>query len=175
MPNRIKNYTDCIMCGYCCGYRRDTPFGGCEYAEDENIPKGVQTVDRKIPVDEEDTCIYLEKLNNGFARCNKPYPKVDTHQLLRPPNLWQAPWNLASLSDSMVSHLRAANLKAIRPPSSVPQPDASRKGIRAFQWPDDPRHVQFDRPIVCLSIQKPCAASAETVDDGLSSDLLNWS
>lgn len=65
----IKNKLDCIQCGYCCGYRRDYYFGGCEYADGESIPLGVETVGRAIPVDKDDVCIYLEKLNNGFARC----------------------------------------------------------------------------------------------------------
>jgi len=62
-------WSDCIRCGWCCGYRRDSKFGGCEYAEDEHIPADVITEGRKIPVDEDDVCIYLEKLNNGFAVC----------------------------------------------------------------------------------------------------------
>ena len=65
---------DCIMCGYCCGYRRDTPFGGASYAFDEEVPEGIEVVETDegytIPVDEDDTCIYLEKLDNGFARCS---------------------------------------------------------------------------------------------------------
>ena len=65
---------DCIMCGYCCGYRRDIHFGGASYAEDENVPEGVKTVKTEdgytIPVGEDDVCIYLEKLNNGFAKCS---------------------------------------------------------------------------------------------------------
>ena len=40
---------------------------------DEEIPDGVQTYtkdsERFIPVDEDDTCVYLKKLNNGFTRC----------------------------------------------------------------------------------------------------------
>jgi Fe-S-cluster containining protein len=59
LTNKLKNYVECIQCGYCCGYRRDSFFGGCEY------PDG-----KKIPVDTEDVCIYLEKLDNGFARCS---------------------------------------------------------------------------------------------------------
>ena len=46
------------MCGYCCGYRRETPFGGAEYADGS-----------VIPVDQDDVCIHLEKLDNGFTRC----------------------------------------------------------------------------------------------------------
>lgn len=64
---------DCIMCGYCCGYRREYKFGGASYAKDEPVPEGVivnETEDGfTIPVDEDDTCIYLAKLDNGFARC----------------------------------------------------------------------------------------------------------
>ena len=40
---------------------------------DEPVPEGVETYDRDgehfIPVDEDDICIYLGKLNNGFTRC----------------------------------------------------------------------------------------------------------
>lgn len=64
---------DCCMTGYCCGYRRESYFGGCAYSENEAIPKDVITEKRGneyyIPVDEDDVCIYLEKQNNGFARC----------------------------------------------------------------------------------------------------------
>ena len=64
---------DCIMCGYCCGYRRDTLFGGCSYAKGEKVPDDVITEETDegsaIPVDENDVCIYLEKLDNGFTRC----------------------------------------------------------------------------------------------------------
>jgi Fe-S-cluster containining protein len=65
---------ECVMCGYCCGYRRDSHFGGCSYAESEVIPPGIYTVPGSdgttIPVDSDDVCIYLEKLDNGFARCS---------------------------------------------------------------------------------------------------------
>ena len=73
----MKKYigqVDCIMCGYCCGYRRETEFGGASYAFDEEVPDGIEVVKDEwgytIPVDEDDTCIYLEKLDNGFARCS---------------------------------------------------------------------------------------------------------
>ena len=65
----IKYGVDCLWCGWCCGYRRDSEFGGCEYAEDEPIPPDVKTDGLTVLVDEEDTCIYLEKLDNGFTRC----------------------------------------------------------------------------------------------------------
>lgn len=58
MGKKYKGQLDCIQCGYCCGYRRETPFGGAEYEDGT-----------KIPVDEDDVCIYLEKLDNGFTRC----------------------------------------------------------------------------------------------------------
>ena len=65
---------DCIMCGFCCGYRRESEFGGVSYAVGETVPEGVEVVkkgeDFMIPVDEDDTCIYLKKLDNGFARCS---------------------------------------------------------------------------------------------------------
>ena len=67
-------FVDCCMTGYCCGYRRDSHFGGVSYMPDEEIPEGVKTYHRDgenfIPVDDNDTCIYLEKLNNGFTRCS---------------------------------------------------------------------------------------------------------
>ena len=70
---KYKGQLDCIACGYCCGYRRETHFGGASYAKDEKVPEDVETVETEegytIPVDEDDTCIYLEKLDNGFTRC----------------------------------------------------------------------------------------------------------
>ena len=40
---------------------------------DEDIPAGIETYEKDgeyfIPVDGDDVCIYLEKLNNGFTRC----------------------------------------------------------------------------------------------------------
>jgi Fe-S-cluster containining protein len=40
---------------------------------DEKIPDGVATYEKDgehfIPVDDEDICIYLERLDNGFTRC----------------------------------------------------------------------------------------------------------
>ena len=69
----IVGKVDCVMCGYCCGYRRDYEFGGASYAKDEEVPENVITVESEegftIPVDGDDVCIYLEKLNNGFAKC----------------------------------------------------------------------------------------------------------
>lgn len=68
-----KQHVDCIQCGYCCGYRNNGYFGGCSYANDEEVPSDIITIEKEdgryIPVDEEDVCIYLEKLDNGFARC----------------------------------------------------------------------------------------------------------
>lgn len=66
---KYAGQVDCIMCGYCCGYRRETPFGGCSYDEKESIPLGITVAGRTIPVDDNDICIYLEKLDNGFAKC----------------------------------------------------------------------------------------------------------
>ena len=72
----MKKYigqVDCIMCGKCCGYRNNQFFGGCYYSEKEDLPPDVVVVKEKdgfrIPVDENDVCIYLEKLDNGFAKC----------------------------------------------------------------------------------------------------------
>ena len=65
---------ECIQCGYICGYRRDTPFGGVAYDFDEEVPDGVEVVETEegytIPVDDDDVCVYLEKLDNGFTRCS---------------------------------------------------------------------------------------------------------
>lgn len=76
---------DCCMTGYCCGYRRDSYFGGVSYMEDEEVPVGVITVEKNgerfIPVDDDDVCIYLEKLNNGFARCGIHEEKPRTCKL----------------------------------------------------------------------------------------------
>lgn len=40
---------------------------------DEEVPEGIEVVKTEegftIPVDEDDVCIYLEKLDNGFTRC----------------------------------------------------------------------------------------------------------
>lgn len=71
MPKCIGE-VECIHCGYCCGYRRDSTFGGVFYSNGEEIPEDVITVAEdnfRIPVDENDVCIYLEKLDNGFNRC----------------------------------------------------------------------------------------------------------
>ena len=68
------NFVDCCMTGYCCGYRRESHFGGVSYMPDEAIPEGVETYEKEgehfIPVDDDNVCIYLEKLNNGFTRCS---------------------------------------------------------------------------------------------------------
>ena len=68
-----KFAVDCIRCGYCCGYRRGSHFGGCSYSKDEKVPSDIPTIERDgehfITVTAEDVCVYLEKLNNGFARC----------------------------------------------------------------------------------------------------------
>jgi len=67
-------FVDCCMTGYCCGYRRDSYFGGVSYMPDEAVPEGVQTYwkdnEKFIPVDADDVCVYLEKLNNGFTKCS---------------------------------------------------------------------------------------------------------
>lgn len=74
MNVKTDHFVDCVMCGYCCGYRRDSHFGGCSYSKDEKVPSNITTIKDEegftIPVDKDDTCIYLEKLNNGFARCS---------------------------------------------------------------------------------------------------------
>jgi Fe-S-cluster containining protein len=61
------------MTGYCCGYRRDSHFGGSSYMPGEPVPEGVETYERDgehfIPVDADDICVHLVKLNNGFTRC----------------------------------------------------------------------------------------------------------
>ena len=71
---KLKGQLDCIACGFCCGYRRKTYFGGASYAKDEYVPDDVEVVETDegytIPVDEDDTCIYLTKLDNGFTRCS---------------------------------------------------------------------------------------------------------
>jgi len=71
MPKEF--FVDCVRCGWCCGYRRDSVFGGCSYASDEKISADIVVIDGDlgptIPVDEDDICIYLSKLNNGFAIC----------------------------------------------------------------------------------------------------------
>ena len=61
---KARGQLDCIQCGYCCGYRRETPFGGAEWEDGT-----------KTPVDEDDVCIHLEKLDNGFTRCAIHYEK----------------------------------------------------------------------------------------------------
>ena len=73
-PMKCVGQLDCIMCGYCCGYRREIHFGGCSYQKDEKVPEGIKVIKTAegftIPVDVNDVCIYLEKLDNGFARCS---------------------------------------------------------------------------------------------------------
>ena len=56
--NKNVEKLECIQCGFCCGYRRDSHFGGCSYLDGT-----------MVPVDENDVCIHLEVLNNGFTRC----------------------------------------------------------------------------------------------------------
>ena len=69
----IELFVDCVRSCFCCGYRRDSHFGVVSYLEDETIPDDVQTIKRDdeyfIPVDDDDTCIYLVKENNGFTSC----------------------------------------------------------------------------------------------------------
>jgi len=73
MGKKHVGEVDCIMCGYSCGYRREYEFGGASYAHDETVPEGVEVVENDlgftIPVDEDDKCIYLKILDNGFTRC----------------------------------------------------------------------------------------------------------
>ena len=70
---KIRGQLDCIQCGFCCGYRRDSEFGGAMYEIGDPVPEGIEVVETElgfvIPVDEDDVCIYLEKLDNGFTRC----------------------------------------------------------------------------------------------------------
>ena len=70
MSDKYIGEVECIQCGYCCGYRRSSTFGGCQYAPDEPVPEGIEVDEEKtVPVDANDVCIYLEQLDNGFARC----------------------------------------------------------------------------------------------------------
>lgn len=73
MPKKFIGEVDCIMCGYCCGYRRDSYFGGCSYSKKEDVPEDITVIEGedgfRIPVDKDDTCIYLNKLDNGLAIC----------------------------------------------------------------------------------------------------------
>jgi len=70
---KARGQLDCIQCGYGCGYRRDYHFGGVAYDKDEIVPYGVEVVETEdgyaIPVDQDDVCIYLEVLDNGFTKC----------------------------------------------------------------------------------------------------------
>jgi len=70
---KLEGQVDCIMCGYCCGYRRTIDFGGASYGRKETVPEDVLVKETSegftIPVDADDTCVYLVKLDNGFARC----------------------------------------------------------------------------------------------------------
>lgn len=85
MSKKCIGELDCIMCGYCCGYRRDSQFGGCSYSKEERVPEGIIVVEEddsfRIPVDENDTCIYLKKLDNGFAICTIQDKKPDMCKL----------------------------------------------------------------------------------------------
>ena len=51
----------------------------------EEIPEGVETYEKDgehfIPVDDDDVCIYLEVLNNGFTRCSIHEKKPRTCKL----------------------------------------------------------------------------------------------
>ena len=74
MRKKYVGELDCMQCGYCCGYRRGDEFGGAFYGKNETVPFGVTVIfepyGARIPVDDDDVCIYLEKLDNGFARCS---------------------------------------------------------------------------------------------------------
>lgn len=82
---KYRGQLTCIQCGYGCGYRRDTPFGGVSYGLDEEVPEDVEIVERNgekfIPVDENDTCIYLVKFDNGFTKCGIHEKKPKTCRL----------------------------------------------------------------------------------------------
>lgn len=73
MSKKCIGELDCIMCGYCCGYRRDSFFGGCSYSKDEVVPEGIIVIEEedgfRIPVNDDDVCIYLDTMDNGFAIC----------------------------------------------------------------------------------------------------------
>jgi len=73
MAKKFIGEVDCIMCGYCCGYRRDSDFGGCSYSKEEYVPEDIIVIEDeegfRIPVDDNDTCIYLKPLDNGMAVC----------------------------------------------------------------------------------------------------------
>ena len=64
---------DCIKCGRCCGYQKDSFFGGCYYSFEEKVPTGIRTIKEadgfRIPTDKNDVCIYLYQSDNGFAVC----------------------------------------------------------------------------------------------------------
>jgi len=72
MPKNVEK-VECISCGICCGHQRDYPFGGCSYSKEEPIPTGVKVIQEgdnyRIPVDNNDVCIYVEVLDNGFTKC----------------------------------------------------------------------------------------------------------
>ena len=71
---KYEGQVDCIQCGFCCGYRRETAFGGCSYGREERVPNAVDVVETEegytVPTDADDVCIYLSRLDNGFARCS---------------------------------------------------------------------------------------------------------
>ena len=71
-------FVDCIRCGNCCGHRRESALGDWSFEEDQIPPESAVEVDGLFvpPVDEDGTCAYMVKLNNGFTECsiheNKP-------------------------------------------------------------------------------------------------------
>lgn len=70
--NKLRGQLDCVMCGHSCGYRSDVPCN-VFYEKNESVPDGVEVIKTEkgyeLPVDQDNVCIYLEKLDNGFTRC----------------------------------------------------------------------------------------------------------
>lgn len=75
----MESFIECCRTGHCCGLYRNHSNdkhseGIVAYVKGEKIPEGVETTqideDNFIPVNEKGTCIYLEKLNNGFTKCS---------------------------------------------------------------------------------------------------------
>lgn len=75
----MEYFIECCRTGHCCGLHREHSNdkhqeGIVAYVEGEKVPKGVKTKqigkDNFISINKNGTCIYLEKLNNGFTKCN---------------------------------------------------------------------------------------------------------
>lgn len=67
------SFVDCIRCGNCCGYGRDSALGDWSYTDGEKVPEGVDVIERNgeylLPVDNDGVCVYLIKHDNGFTSC----------------------------------------------------------------------------------------------------------